>query len=430
LDEPRSPWPGDAGDVLLRALLRLAREREDVRVAMTAVQGWLAQELAAPADGEPEVADSRPTTDPRERMPLRVITPYTEARSAGARSAGARSAGARSVGSRSGRSSDGLDQSGSEPGGSGRPGETTRPVRKVELALVVRRARWKAAACRLALDQGSAQGTGPEREDLRRLEDGLRRRREGLEECPTWMLDPPGDGPCGGSLADAAACFETLALVAEGLVELENAGVLDAAPPSELLYLLAETQSALLAAVHACDQRGDSDQRDLFLWLKDQTTRHRIYVDHHMRLDDPADPARSEERGQRFRELLGRLLSGRNQRQFRSQLLNKIRFHVGKAREAEEAGDHGDHGDHDWEAVGSGAEEWLRLGLSREDGELLALLRPLVEEFGAARALPESLLRLVTGRDGPARTAQNPETVTSTGVAASRPRPAAVEQVA
>ena len=69
MDEPRSPWPGDAGDVLLRALLRLAREREDVRVALTTVQGWLAEELAAavdgssePASGDPPASEGRPLT--------------------------------------------------------------------------------------------------------------------------------------------------------------------------------------------------------------------------------------------------------------------------------------------------------------------------------------------------------------------------------
>jgi len=413
VDEPKSPWPGDAGDVLLRALLRLAREREDVRVALTTVQGWLARELGdlvegapAPASGDsPSGADRPPTADTGVRLPLRVITPHTQARTGGTHDA-------------------------PDHRGLGPREESKRPARRVELPLVVRRARWKAAACRMALDLSEVAGAGPEREDLLRLEADLRRRREGLEECPTWMLDPSRDGAGRGSLNDAAACYETLALVAEGLVELENAGKLTPTPPAELLQLLAETQSALLAAVHACDQRGDSDQRDLFLWLKDQTIRHRIYVDRHMRLDDPADPARSQERAQRFRELSDRLLRGHNRRQFRGQLLNKIRFHVGKVREAEEAGDHADNGDHDWESVGLAADEWLRLGLPAEDADLLALLRPLAEEFAATRTLPGPLTRLLHKGKAPAPAPQLADSRASHDDAAGNLRPAPLERVA
>jgi hypothetical protein len=76
---------------------------------------------------------------------------------------------------------------------------------------------------------------------------------------------------------------------------LDAEGALSPVPAPDLLFLLAESQSSLLTALAHCDLRGDSDQRDLFLWLKEQTTRHRVYVDRHMRLDDPADSTKAAE---------------------------------------------------------------------------------------------------------------------------------------
>ena len=107
------------GRILLGALVRLARERRDVRDALTVVHQWLGRQL--------EPLDSHAGESPgRQRTPAH---------------------------------------------GEGRAEQTS----SVDLSSVVRRARWKAAACRLSIDRQRATklgaGSTPE---LRRIEEGLR----------------------------------------------------------------------------------------------------------------------------------------------------------------------------------------------------------------------------------------------------------------
>jgi hypothetical protein len=138
-------------------------------------------------------------------------------------------------------------------------------------------------------------------------ESALRARREDLEDCYAWMLDSPRPLPEDKYVEEVALCYDVVARAAELCIELEAEGALSPVPAPDLLFLLAESQSSLLTALAHCELRGDSDQRDLFLWLKDQTTRHRVYVDRHMRLDDPADSAKVLELRDRLEQAAKRI---------------------------------------------------------------------------------------------------------------------------
>ncbi len=168
-------------------------------------------------------------------------------------------------------------------------------VGAVSLEMIVERARWKADACRMALKRSSSAASDDDSQALVIEENLLRTRREPLEDCYAWMLDSPRPLPKDRFLEEVALCYEVVARAAELCIELADEGLLAPVPSPDLLFLLAEAQSSLLTALAHCDLRGDSDQRDLFLWLKDQTTRHRVYVDRHMRLDDPADSSKANE---------------------------------------------------------------------------------------------------------------------------------------
>ena len=54
---------------------------------------------------------------------------------------------------------------------------------------------------------------------------------------------------------------------------------------------LAAVQSALRIAALALRTSPDDDQLAAFTWLKATTAAERVFVDRHMRLDDPLDPA-------------------------------------------------------------------------------------------------------------------------------------------
>lgn len=324
--------------VLLRALLGLAREREDVRQALATVQRWLAVRIPPGVGGEP--------------LYDKVLTPPEKRHEA-------------------------------------RPEAAGRVQRTVDLRVVVRRARWKAEACRFAIERRAAKESGRGIEEIRAQEEVLRKKREQLEDCYAWMLDSPRPLPDDQLLRDVADCYDTVALAAEIASELQEAGLMQPSPPAELLYLLAEGQSALLAALNKCDLRGDSDQRDLFVWLKEQTTRHRIYVDRHMRLDDPADSTGSADLAERLRKL-GAELSDRKRRQrARGPLLNKIRYHARKAGEA------GAASEQDWQAITAAVDSWLEEGLRQDDRTLRELLGDFVERYGGDREVPEQIVTLL-----------------------------------
>src|SRR5262249_46992114 len=58
------------------------------------------------------------------------------------------------------------------------------------------------------------------------------------------------------------------------------------------LPLVAETQSALRAALRAIDGSDDPHQLQVFDWLKESAARHHVFIRRFMRADDQADPSR------------------------------------------------------------------------------------------------------------------------------------------
>jgi hypothetical protein len=67
------------------------------------------------------------------------------------------------------------------------------------------------------------------------------------------------------------------------------------------LELLAEVQSAVRGSMLEVGESGtDIDQRAIFQWLREYTGSQRVYLDRHMRMDDPADPRAFKERLERL----------------------------------------------------------------------------------------------------------------------------------
>ncbi|MEZ6017697.1 MAG: hypothetical protein R3F49_21495 [Planctomycetota bacterium] len=315
--------------MLLDALLGLAAEREDVRRALTTVNAWFARELGRCAE-----------------------------------SARAARVGAQELG--------GAELAGNDPSHGilvprgGAPAEDTRPV---DLERVRLRAAWKGEALRLALAKRAA-GTAPGPE-LRAQEADLRARQSAVGGPWAWMLDAPPARVADQALGNLAQCYEVVARVSEGVLQLEQAESFDPAPPVDLLRLVAETQSSLLAALVVVGLRQDEDQRDLFQWLRERTTRHRIYVDRHMRLEDPADPNAVGDLARRFEEAHERALRLGAGRKQRVQLLNKVRYHVRRLI------DGGASSPLEWSALGGALARWREHGLELGDRGLQEVLGAL-----------------------------------------------------
>ena len=340
----------DAARVLLDACLRAASEHEDVRRSLVTLNAWLARELDRLGRGERAEGSGQGHG---------VLTPAARGRD-------------------------------DRPAARAQGQEPHDPQKRITevLAVVVTRARWKAAACRLTLDRRAtlAMSDGEKEASEAQMstrEHSLRTRLAGLPDTSTWMLDQPfgvrATEPKAFEVADdvaaklerVALCYETLAFAAETATDLDESGVFRGGPPPQFLYLLAEAQSALLASLADAPTRSDSDQRDVFLWLKDQTTRYRIYVDRHMRLDDPADPNGSSDLEERIRRASRELSEERQVRRQRGQLLNKIRYHVRKLLHD------GALSLSEVESLAAALERGFEAGLERGDRTLVELFVPL-----------------------------------------------------
>ncbi|MEC8510515.1 MAG: hypothetical protein VX015_00090 [Planctomycetota bacterium] len=349
--EPPRPVT-DALRLLLETCLKAAAEQEDVRRSLTTLNSWVARELDAMGGegGSPRARSGRHG----------VLTPAGRGRVDG----------------------DPRDAKSDEYG----KRITSR------LATVVTRARWKAAACRLSLDKRARAASGaeaPARDDtaIEQREASLRERIATLPDTSSWMLDLPFgrrlsdddallvDDEQAARLAQVADCYDALATGAEIAIQLDESGAFRRSPAPAFLYLLAEAQSALLQSLADAPTRSDSDQRDVFLWLKEQTTRYRIYVDRYMRLDDPANASGSADLVERMRRTAREILDKAKLRRERSQLLSKIRYHVGKL-------EHQLH-EREVESLRHAIEEWEIKGHPLSDqslGEILAPLHELVTD--------------------------------------------------
>lgn len=370
----------DAFRTLLATCLRAAADQDDVRRSLITINAWLGREL----DRLPKPV--------RERS-HGVLTPAVRGHS------GAHS-GAHSGGS-----------SADAPPASADAGPAQRVTSK--LSVVVTRARWKAAACRLSLDKRALRGAGDSGElaaQIAAREESLRTRLGSLPDTGTWMLDLPfgkrisepdaleASDDLALELERVADCYDTLAAGAEIAMELDEGGAFQKSPPPAFLYLLAEAQSSLLQSLTKAPTRSDSDQRDVFLWLKDQTTHYRIYVDRFMRLDDPADPTASKDLIERMRRSAREILGQVKGRRERGQLIAKVRYHVSKLCEA------GPLRAGEVDSLRHALDEWVKRRLERNDRGLTEVLDPLrkvslAEASEAGQALGK-ILEAFPSRDG------------------------------
>ncbi|MFT5049312.1 MAG: hypothetical protein ACI8QZ_000704 [Chlamydiales bacterium] len=256
-----------------------------------------------------------------------------------------------------------------------------RETQDVNLERVAERSACKATAYELAAK------SDPSSERASAVRESLQPFAEDVPAGLLGVLSGEAAMPKDRGLAVLSACYGNVSLAAGIVLHLRNAGHLDGAPPTELLYLLAEAQSALLCVLVGAEVYADSDQHDLFLWLKGQTTRHRIYVDRHMRLDDPAECCASEDLAERLRKLDRTLERERTVADEQQRLLGKLRFHCGKVCSAES------FEGADWETLLQVATDWCRAGYSV--GNAAAVLSPLEAILPPDLALPADLEQLV-----------------------------------
>ncbi|HEY1603567.1 MAG TPA: hypothetical protein VGG64_28460 [Pirellulales bacterium] len=265
------------------------------------------------------------------------------------------------------------------------------PTTEADLPLIEARCRIKAEGSRWAatrqrrLTEGANYGNEIEPKDREIIE-----KAKSIEGCYLWMNSRNSPIPSDlGQWEDVAGCFEA---VANGIALIRI--ILAERPSSRALLekamdLLAEAQSTLRCAVQAIeDDRTDSDQTNIFNWLKLTTAQEQIFIQRYMRADDPADPATWSNIAVRIETLDSRLRNAQQQRKQQESQFRKIRYHL-KPIQA------GKGTDHDWRTIINAVAEMVDNGLPPSNVELRELLVPVIEEMPDSDDVPVAFQRVL-----------------------------------
>jgi hypothetical protein len=210
-----------------------------------------------------------------------------------------------------------------------------------------------------------------------------------LADCFLWMNHPSGPNPKDLELwEDVAGCFEAvaaaIALLREVVANLDEYGEVF----EKVLDTAAETQSALRMAIEALEGNPDSDQVQLFLWLKETAQKHQLFIQRYMRIDDPADPKAWMEIQDRLGKLDNGLQDIRKEKKRRQGRLQRCQYHVKQIRE-------GKNLPYNWPKVVEIVEEMMADGLAPSNAELRELLLTVVEEMPDLGELPPGFQRVL-----------------------------------
>jgi len=177
---------------------------------------------------------------------------------------------------------------------------------------------------------------------------------------PPRPLDP-------AMLNDLAGCFDALA-EALALARDVGTGGVRRGLLERSLFLVAEGQSALRAAVLALGLPGDPEQIRAFEWLRGMAARYQIYISKFMRADRMAEPSR-------WPDLLARVASvGGKDRPARVDWLARVRPRVARIRE-------GRGTDGDWREVAAELDRMVAAGGPPSNREVRDLLLPVVDDL-------------------------------------------------
>jgi hypothetical protein len=377
VDDSREIDVVELGGVLLSALIRAAEEDEAVREGLHGLHAWLGERLAKLEGPCPEGGGSAAgETEPGEEGAARSDLP-DDLEDDGPRverivRIGSFQASSPTLVKATG--GDAGDGEGVRPAGVSRePAAAHLPPHAsnaIDLGLIRARALLKSEACRWAVKNRRKGGAGHGGHDPEYAD--LKRRANSLADCYVFALDHAHPLPADADLEQLACCFEVLARGAEVAGHCGGAE----APPGHLLELLAEAQSALRVALEAADQHKDADQFGLYDWLRDQTSEHRIYLEHHMRMDDPADPAQWYDLRERIDAFDKERTTAEEGRRRKVDLLNKLRYHVGKLEDARE-----DERSGHWSSMTNVMRDWVGEGLQPSNRDLCDLLLPLIDDI-------------------------------------------------
>lgn len=288
--------------------------------------------------------------------------------------------------------------------------------RRADLLTIARRARLKAEAARWVAHRNVAlaEGEMTPNEAAERGAEFIRQART-MESCWLWMLDPSMPPYQGEELNRVAENYETLALAAEIAQQVPQAWQAD--PPDDVLcHLIAEAQSAVRASLLDIDLRNDTDQLDLYWWLRDQTAPDRLFIRRFMKTDDPADPDNWADLRNRLEAWLGDHKRETENDRDRRNLVGKVRYHVNRAVAATDESEIME----EWAQAGKAMAEWVGRGYPPSDRSICDLLVPYLDRIPEELELPDEAERVIDAAEMLAESRERVVTISIEGPAAKR----------
>ncbi|RLS54615.1 MAG: hypothetical protein DWH91_11325 [Planctomycetota bacterium] len=252
------------------------------------------------------------------------------------------------------------------------------PITDGDLPMIETRCRLKRESLLWAIDRRALLDRRADYQtEISPVDRELIRRAKELPDCYLWMLSSqwrPPENP--RQLEDLAECFENMAAATSLARRLLADESRDRSVFERALDLLAEAQSAVRMGVSQVNDYWDFDQNAVFRWLRGVAAREHILIKRHMRLDDPADPARWADLQSRIGALESDTLNRDERNAEREKLFSAVRDQLDQIKNL----DGEDEGDEQWRQVAEGVESLLKLGVAPGSRELYEMFEPVLDQ--------------------------------------------------
>ena len=224
--------------------------------------------------------------------------------------------------------------------------------------------------------------------------DDIIARARALPNCYVWPLNPRLSVPASHRMAQYAQAYRNLAHAAELAHSIHRDGPHGGEWLLEAYTLLAQAQSALRAALEVDALYSDSDQEEAFRWLRTRTSEDRVLVPRHMKLEDPADFADSDDLTHRLNTLRTRLSDLRQQGSQKRAMLGKARYHARFLQ-----ANPGPESLADWRKFVEAINALVDMGVPPSDVEIRDLMVPIIDQAPDGYEFPPNVERVMESVD-------------------------------
>ena len=255
-------------------------------------------------------------------------------------------------------------------------GDDAGAMSEIDLAIVEKRCRLKAASCRLFIERrAAASDPDAERGVIDSLNDMIAKAKA-MESCFLWVFWRNQAQPDDAILARIADCYEAQADAVALLRRVDAVADGRRAEDEEsAFHLLAEANSALRVALSdTWLSDDDRDQAETHVWLRRETAERRVFIERHMTGDDPADPTNAADLRSRIKAQGKRLDDREAAAKKVKNALGQIKYHAGQLTKGrpEEAPAH-------WTKISDAVKRLEGMGVSTTD-------RRIAEAVGSVAA--------------------------------------------